>query len=85
MTRDDLIRLADLAGYDVDDDDDVHAPAAGRFGLDPKLIHFAQLLTETVLSRQKAKYYQQGYEEGQRDERERIKQKERSNVEGKTK
>jgi hypothetical protein len=69
MTRDDLIRLADLAGYDVDEDE-VHAPASGRFGLDPKLIHFAQLLTETVLSRQKAKYYQQGYEAGQRDERE---------------
>jgi len=69
MTRDDLIRLADLAGFDVDEDE-VHSPAAGRFGLDPKLIHFAQLLTETVLSRQKAKYYQQGYEAGQRDERE---------------
>jgi hypothetical protein len=33
----------------------------------------------------KAKWYQEGYEAGQRDERERIKQKERSNVEGKTK
>jgi hypothetical protein len=32
----------------------------------------------------KAKWYQEGYEAGQRDERERIKQKERSNVEGKT-
>jgi hypothetical protein len=69
MTRDDLIRLADLAGFDVDEDE-VHAPAAGRYGIDPKLIHFAQMLTETVLSRQKAKYYQQGYEAGQRDERE---------------
>jgi hypothetical protein len=32
----------------------------------------------------KAKWYQEGYEAGQRDERERIKQKERSSVEGKT-
>ena len=32
----------------------------------------------------KAKWYQEGYEAGQRDERERIKQKERSNVEGRT-
>ncbi len=69
MTRHDLIRMADLAGFDVDEDE-VYAPASGRYGLDPKLIHFAQMLTETVLSRQKAKYYQQGYEAGQKDERE---------------
>lgn len=45
MTKDDLIRMADLAGYDVDEDD-VYAPAAGRYGLDPRLEHFAQLVAE---------------------------------------
>ena len=71
MTRDDLIRLADLAdlaGYDVDEDD-VHAPAAGRFGLDPKLIHFAQLVAAAALSNKKARWYQEGFLAGQRDER----------------
>lgn len=48
MTKDDLIRMADLAGYDVDDDDDVYAPAQGRYGLDPRLEHFAQLVSELV-------------------------------------
>jgi hypothetical protein len=48
MTKDDLIRMADLVGYDVDDDDDVHAPAAGRYGLDPRLEHFAQLVSKLV-------------------------------------
>jgi hypothetical protein len=48
MTKDDLIRMADLAGYDVDDDDDVYAPAEGRYGLDPRLEHFAQLVSELV-------------------------------------
>jgi hypothetical protein len=45
MIKDDLIRMADLAGFDVDDDDDVHAPAQGRYGLDPRLEHFARLVT----------------------------------------
>ncbi len=31
MTKDDLIQMADLVGYDVDDDDDVQAPAEGRY------------------------------------------------------
>lgn len=44
MTKDDLIRMADLAGYDVDDDDDVYAPAQGRYGLDPRLQKFAKLV-----------------------------------------
>lgn len=48
MTKDDLIRMADLAGYDVDDDDDVYAPASGRYGLDPRLEHFAQLVADLV-------------------------------------
>lgn len=72
MTRDDLIRMADLAGYDVDEDD-VHAPASGRFGIDPRLVHFAQLVAKRyaqLLIRHKAKYYQEGYEAGQRNERE---------------
>ncbi len=68
MTRDDLIRLADLAGYDVDEDD-VHAPAAGRYGLDPKLIHFAQLVAAAALSNKKARWYQEGFLAGQREER----------------
>jgi hypothetical protein len=68
MTRDDLIRLADLAGYDVDEDN-VHAPAAGRYGLDPKLIHFAQLVAATALSNKKARWYQEGFLAGQREER----------------
>ena len=46
MTKDDLIRMADLAGYDVDDDDDVYAPAQGRYGLDPRLEKFAQLVAQ---------------------------------------
>jgi hypothetical protein len=41
--------MADLVGYDVDDDDDVHAPASGRYGLDPRLEHFAQLVSEYTL------------------------------------
>jgi hypothetical protein len=70
MTRDDLIRYADMVGYDVDDDDDVHAPAAGRYGLDPRLVQFAELVANATTMRQKARYYQDGYEAGQRDERE---------------
>lgn len=70
MIRDDLIRFADLAGFDVDDDDDVYAPAAGRYGLDPRLFHFAKLVANRALMRHKAKYYQEGYEAGQRHERE---------------
>jgi hypothetical protein len=68
MTRDDLIRLADLAGYDVDEDE-IHAPAAGRYGLDPKLIHFAQLVAAAALSNKKARWYQEGFLAGQREER----------------
>ena len=49
MTKDDLIQMADLAGYDVDDDDDVYAPAEGRYGLDPRLEHFAQLVSAYAL------------------------------------
>jgi hypothetical protein len=49
MTKDDLIRMADLVGYDVDDDDDVHAPASGRYGLDPRLEHFAELVAGYAL------------------------------------
>lgn len=48
MTKDDLIRMADLAGYDVDEDE-VHAPASGRYGLDPRLEHFAQLVAGYAL------------------------------------
>ena len=62
MTRDDLIRYADMVGYDVDDDDDVHAPAAGRYGLDPRLVQFAELVSNATTMRQKARYYQDGYE-----------------------
>jgi hypothetical protein len=68
MTRDDLIRLADLAGYDVDEDE-VYAPAAGRYGLDPKLVHFAQLVAAAALSNKKARWYQEGFLAGQREER----------------
>lgn len=49
MTKDNLIQMADLAGYDVDDDDDVYAPAEGRYGLDPRLEHFAELVAKYVL------------------------------------
>ena len=49
MTKDDLIQMADLVGYDVDDDDDVYAPAEGRYGLDPRLEHFAQLVAGYAL------------------------------------
>ena len=49
MTKDNLIQMADLAGYDVDDDDDVYAPAEGRYGLDPRLEHFARLVAKYVL------------------------------------
>ena len=70
MTRDDLIKYAEMVGYVIDDDDDVHAPAAGRYGLDPRLFQFAQLVANAASMRQKARYYQYGYEAGQRDERE---------------
>jgi hypothetical protein len=69
MTKDDLIRYADMVGYDVDEDE-VHAPAAGRYGIDPRLVQFAQLVANATTMRQKARYYQDGYEAGQRDERE---------------
>ena len=82
MTRDDLIRYAEMVGYVIDDDDNVHAPAAGRFGLDPRLFQFAQLVANSASIRQKARYYQEGYEAGQRDERERIKQDHKCYVEG---
>jgi hypothetical protein len=49
MTKNDLIQMADLVGYDVDDDDDVHAPASGRYGLDPRLEHFAELVAGYAL------------------------------------
>jgi len=55
VTKDDLIRMADLAGYDVDDDDDVYAPAQGRYGLDPRLEHFAQLVSELVRQEEREK------------------------------
>ena len=48
MTKDDLIQMADLAGYDVDEDE-VYAPASGRYGLDPRLEHFAELVAKYVL------------------------------------
>lgn len=48
MTKDDLIRMADLAGYDVDEDE-VYAPASGRYGLDPRLEHFAKLVAGYAL------------------------------------
>ena len=44
MIKDDLIRMADLAGFDVDEDD-VYDPAQRRYGLDPRLEHFARLVT----------------------------------------
>jgi hypothetical protein len=40
-----LILLAQQAGFEVDQDD-VHAPAAGRFGLDPRLEVFATLVLQ---------------------------------------
>lgn len=49
MNKNDLIQMADLVGYDVDDDDDVYAPASGRYGLDPRLEHFAQLVAGYTL------------------------------------
>jgi hypothetical protein len=48
------------------------------------LERFAELVAEQTHTNNKAKWYQEGYEAGQRDERERIKQEERSNVEGRT-
>lgn len=43
---------------------------------------FAKLVAEQTHTNNKAKWYQEGYEAGQRDERERIRQEERRNVEG---
>jgi hypothetical protein len=57
MTKDDLIQMADLVGYDVDDDDDVYAPAAGRYGLDPRLEHFAQLVAKYALKYERIDMY----------------------------
>ena len=48
MTKDDLIRMADFVGYDVDEDE-VYAPASGRYGLDPRLEHFAKLVAGYAL------------------------------------
>ena len=49
-----------------------------------ELERFAELVAEQTHTNNKAKWYQEGYEAGQRDERERIKQEERRNVEGRT-
>jgi hypothetical protein len=38
-----LIELAKQAGFEVDQDD-VYAPAAGRFGLDPRIEVLAKLI-----------------------------------------
>lgn len=40
-----LIEAAQQAGFDVDEDS-VHAPASGRFGLDPRLEKFAELINK---------------------------------------
>lgn len=48
MTKNDLIQMAYLAGYDVDEDE-VYAPASGRNGLDPRLEHFAKLVAGYAL------------------------------------
>jgi hypothetical protein len=48
MTKNDLIQMAYLAGYDVDEDE-VYAPASGRYGLDPRLEHFAKLVAGYAL------------------------------------
>ncbi len=40
-----LIELAQQAGFEVDQDD-VYAPAAGRFGLEPRLEVFATLVLQ---------------------------------------
>lgn len=48
MTKDELIRMADLAGFDVDEDD-VYDPAQRRYGLDPRLEHFARLVAAQEL------------------------------------
>jgi hypothetical protein len=49
--------MADLAGYDVDDDDDIYAPAAGRYGLDPRLEKFAKLVAEYALRYERLDMY----------------------------
>lgn len=48
MTKNDLIQMADLAGFDVDEDE-VYAPASGRYGLDPRLENFAKLVAGYAL------------------------------------
>lgn len=50
----------------------------------PECKRFAELVAEQTHTNNKAKWYQEGYEAGQRDERERIRQEERRNVEGRT-
>jgi len=45
------------------------------------LKRFAELVAEQTHTNNKAKWYQEGYEAGQYDERERINQEERRNVE----
>lgn len=50
--------------------------------VDVHLERFAELVAEQTHTNNKAKWYQEGYEAGQRNERERIRQEERRNVEG---
>lgn len=56
MTKDDLIQMADLAGYDVDEDE-VYCPSERRYGLDPRLEHFARLVAAYTLRYECPKMY----------------------------
>jgi hypothetical protein len=71
--------LAEQAGFNLSRFD------VGSASLLPQRIErFAELVSEQTHTNNKAQWYQEGYEAGQRDERERIKQEERRNVEWRT-
>jgi carbamoylphosphate synthase large subunit len=63
MTRDDIIRMAREAGA-------MTGTGSVQFRLDDHLERFAALVEHAVLTRQKARYYQDGYEAGVAAERE---------------
>lgn len=76
--------LAEQAGFELVKTNNGYAIWTDEGWNTESLERFAELVAEQTHTNNKAKWYQEGYEAGQRDERERIKQEERRNVEGRT-
>ena len=71
MTQDEIIRMAREAGFEVDEGLFPFEAAEDKYiGTERTLERFAALVAERTLTNQKSRYYQNGYEAGQHDERE---------------